>query len=86
MTLSKDDADKVASELVSLSIDIKEKQDKIKELKAQLLEYVELEGINDTSWSADGGYVEISTKVKYDLPEIPADVQEIGRASCRERV
>ena len=30
MTLSKDDADKVASELVSLSIDIKEKQDKIK--------------------------------------------------------
>lgn len=75
MTLSKDDADKVASELVSLSIDIKEKQDKIKELKAQLLEYVELEGINDTSWSADGGYVEISTKVKYDLPEIPADVQ-----------
>ena len=75
MTLSKDDADKVASELVSLSIDIKEKQDKIKELEAQLLEYVELEGINDTSWSADGGYVEISTKVKYDLPEIPADVQ-----------
>lgn len=75
MTLSKDDADKVASELVSLSIDIKEKQDKIKELKAQLLEYVELEGINDTSWSADGGYVEISTKVKYELPEIPADVQ-----------
>lgn len=75
MTLSKEDADKVASELVSLSIDIKEKQDKIKELKAQLLEYVELEGINDTSWSADGGYVEISTKVKYDLPEIPADVQ-----------
>lgn len=75
MTLSKDDADKVASELVSLSIDIKEKQDKIKELKAQLLEYVELQGINDTSWSADGGYVEISTKVKYDLPEIPADVQ-----------
>lgn len=75
MTLSKDDADKVASELVALSIDIKEKQDKIKELKAQLLEYVELEGINDTSWSADGGYVEISTKVKYDLPEIPADVQ-----------
>lgn len=75
MTISKEDADRVASELVALSIDIKEKQDKIKELKAQLLEYVDLEGINDTSWSADGGYVEISTKVKYNLPEIPADVQ-----------
>lgn len=75
MTISKDDADKLACELVSLSMEIREKQDKIKELKAQLLEYVDLEGINDTSWSADGGYVEISTKIKYDLPEIPADVQ-----------
>lgn len=75
MTLSKEDADKVAAELVELTLSQKETTEKIKELKAQLLEYAELEDINDTSWAADGGYVELTTKTRYDLPEIPADVQ-----------
>lgn len=75
MTISKEEADKVAAELVQLTLETKEKQDKIKELKAQLLEYVDLEDINDTSWAADGGYVEITTKTSYDLVELDADVQ-----------
>jgi cell division FtsZ-interacting protein ZapD len=56
MTISKDDADKLACELVSLSMEIKEKQDKIKELKAQLLEYAEangIEGVDSSMLKAD---------------------------------
>lgn len=81
MTLSREEAQEVATELVQLSLDIKEKQQKIKDLKAQLLEYVDLENIDDTSWSADGGYVEISSKVTYDLVELEADVN-INPAVC----
>lgn len=75
MTISKDEAEKLASELVELTISQKEVVQKIKDIKAQLLEYTEIEDINDTSWSADGGYVEVTTKTKYDLVDIPADVQ-----------
>ena len=81
MTISKDEAEKLASELVELTISQKEVVQKIKDIKAQLLEYTEIEDINDTSWSADGGYVEITTKVKYDLVEIPAEV-EIDPSVC----
>lgn len=75
MTISKDEAEKLAAELVELTISQKEVVQKIKDIKAQLLEYTEIEDINDTSWSADGGYVEVTTKIKYDLVDIPADVQ-----------
>ena len=75
MTISKDEAEKLASELVELTISQKEVVQKIKDIKAQLLEYTEIEDINDTSWAADGGYVEVTTKTKYDLVDIPADVQ-----------
>lgn len=75
MTISKDEAEKLAAELVELTISQKEVVQKIKDIKAQLLEYTEIEDINDTSWSADGGYVEVTTKTKYDLVDIPADVQ-----------
>lgn len=81
MTISKEEADKLASELVQLTLSQKEANEKIKELKAQLLEYTDVENINDTSWAADGGYVEITTKVKYDLVEIPAEV-EIDPSVC----
>ena len=75
MTISKDEAEKLASELVELTISQKEVVQKIKDIKAQLLEYAGVEDINDTSGSADGGDVEVTTKTKYDLVDIPADVQ-----------
>lgn len=75
MTISSEEAKKVAEELVALTLAQKESNEKIKELKAQLLEFCDLEDINDTSWAADGGYVEVTTQTKYKLPEIPADVQ-----------
>ena len=71
--MNKEDAELKATELVALSLQIKEIKDKIDLLKAELLEFTEIENISDTVWQADNGYVEVVTETKYKLTEIPSD-------------
>lgn len=75
MTYTKDEAQKAASRLVELTIKTKEMNAEIKDLKAGLLEYAEIEGLCDTSWNAQNGFVEISTLTKYKLEDIPVEGQ-----------
>ena len=71
--MNKEEAELKATELVALSLQIKEIKDKIDLLKAELLEFTEIENISDTVWQADNGYVEVVTETKYKLTEIPSD-------------
>ena len=71
MTYTQEEAQKAAHELVEATIKVKELQAAIKDYKAGLLEYAEIESINDTSWNAQNGYVELHTVTKYVLDDIP---------------
>ena len=75
MTYTQEEAQAAAHELVELTYKSKEMNSKIKDLKAGLKEYAEVEGISDTSWHAQNGYVEISTVTKYKLEDIPVEGQ-----------
>ena len=75
MTYTQEEAQAAAHELVELTYKAKEMNSKIKDLKAGLKEYAEVEGISDTSWHAQNGYVEISTVTKYKLEDIPVEGQ-----------
>ena len=74
MTYTREEAQEAASKLVELTIKTKEMNAEIKDLKAGLKEYAEIEGLLDTSWHAQNGYVEISTVTKYKLEDIPSDI------------
>lgn len=71
--MNKEEAELKATELVALSLQAKEIKEKIDLLKAELLEFTEIENISDTVWQADNGYVEVVTETKYKLTEIPSD-------------
>lgn len=71
--MNKEEAELKATELVALSLQAKEIKEKIDLLKAELLEFTEIENISDTVWSADNGYVEVKTETKYKLADIPSD-------------
>ena len=75
MTYSREEAQKVANDLVEATIKLKELQSAIKDYKAGLLEFAEVENINDTSWAAQNGYVELTTVTKRELMDIPAEPQ-----------
>lgn len=75
MTYTREEAHEAASKLVELTIKTKEMNAEIKDLKAGLKEYAEIEGLLDTSWHAQNGYVEISTVTKYKLEDIPVEGQ-----------
>lgn len=75
MTYTQEEAQAAAHELVELTYKSKEMNSKIKDLKAGLKEYAEVEGISDTSWHAQNGYVEYSTVTKYKLEDIPVEGQ-----------
>lgn len=75
MTYTQEEAQAAAHELVELTYKAKEMNSKIKDLKAGLKEYAEVEGISDTSWHAQNGYVEITTVTKYKLEDIPVEGQ-----------
>ena len=75
MTYTREEAQEAASKLVELTIKTKEMNAEIKDLKAGLKEYAEIEGLLDTSWHAQNGYVEISTVTKYKLEDIPVEGQ-----------
>ena len=78
MTYTREEAQKAAHELVEATIKVKELQSAIKDYKAGLLEFAEIENINDTSWAAQNGYVELTTQTKYKLSDIPVkpDIQQ----------
>lgn len=69
---SKEQAENYAQELVNLSIEEKQIKDRIKSIKGALLEFSDLEGLDNTVWSCDNGYVQIETNTKYKLAEVPA--------------
>lgn len=75
MTYSAEDAEKAANKLVELTLKQQELQNEIKDLKANILEWAEVEGVNDTSWAVDNGYVELLTETKYKLSEIPVETK-----------
>ena len=75
MTYTQEEAQAAAHELVELTYKTKEMNSKIKDLKAGLKEFAEVEGLNDTSWHAQNGYVEITTVTKYKLEDIPVEGQ-----------
>ena len=73
MSLDKDTVEQAASELVALTIEKQGLDKKIRALKGQILEYTDLENINDISWLVDNGCVEITTETKYRLADVPAE-------------
>ena len=75
MTYTMEEAQAAAHDLVELTIKTKEMNSQIKDLKAGLKEFAEVEGLNDTSWHAQNGYVEITTVTKYKLEDIPVEGQ-----------
>lgn len=73
--MNKEEAENKATELIQLAIQEKELKSKIKTLKADLLDYLDLENKNEHIWNADNGYVELVTETKYKLADVPADIK-----------
>ena len=73
--MNKEEAENKATELIQLAIQEKELKSKIKTLKADLLDYLDLENKNEYIWNADNGYVELVTETKYKLADVPADIK-----------
>lgn len=75
MTISAEEAEKYAQELVRCTIDLNQTKERVKSLKDALLEFVEVEGLTDKIWSCDNGYVEFKFVTKYKLADIPANTE-----------
>ena len=73
--MEREEAELKAEELVKLAIQRKEINDKIRQLKGELLEYTDIENIADVAWPADNGLVEVMTETKYKLADVPAEVK-----------
>lgn len=72
MTISAEEADKYAAELVRLTIDANQTKDRIKSLKDALIDFVDVEQLTEKVWACDNGYVEFKIDTKYKLVDIPA--------------
>lgn len=76
MTISADEADKYAQEMVRLTVDMNQTKERLKSLKDALLEFADVENIPEKVWQCDNGYVELKLETKYKLnQEIPATVE-----------
>lgn len=75
MTLSEQEAEKYAEELVKLSIDVKQTRERIKSIKDALMEYVDVEQLPSKVWQCDNGYVDFHIETKYKLADVPATVE-----------
>lgn len=72
--MNKEEAKSIAKELVNLTLEVKERNQKIKELKQKLIDYTNLEDTCSIDFEGDYGYwVIVDTKTKYKLVEIPDD-------------
>ena len=72
--MNAEEAEKLAEDLVRLSIEQKQIAARIRSIKGALLEYTDIENLLDKVWMADNGHVEINTITKYKLAEVPAEV------------
>lgn len=75
MTFTSQEAEEAAKKLVDLTMKQNELSEQIKDIKAQLIEFTEVENMSDWSCAVDNGYVEIKTEVKYKLSEIPFETK-----------
>lgn len=75
MTISAEDADKYAAELVRLSVDMEQTKERIKSIKDALMEFVDVEQLMEKVWVCDNGYVEFNFETKYKLVDIPATTE-----------
>lgn len=73
--MNEQEAENLAIELVNLYKQANELKNKIKEIKGQLIEFTDLENLNDKTWITDNAYVEVSTQTKYKLAEVPAEIK-----------
>ena len=73
--MEREEVELKAEELVKLAIQRKEINDKIRQIKGELLEYTDIENIADIAWPADNGLVEVMTETKYKLADVPAEVK-----------
>lgn len=71
--MEKHEAESKAAELVLLAIQHKELSNKIRSLKAELKQYTDANNMNEMIWQVDNGYVEVLSRTKYKLADIPAD-------------
>ena len=63
--------DKLAEELVSLSLKEKQLKQRIKTIKGTILEHCDINNISDQTWSVDNGHVCVTSQVKNKLVDIP---------------
>lgn len=76
MTISSEEAEKYAQEMVRLTLEQNHTKERLKSIKDALLEYADVENLTEKIWSCDNGYVEIKIETKYKLnQEIPATVE-----------
>lgn len=75
MTISSEEAEKYAAELIRLSVDVKQTKERIKSIKDALMEYVDVEQLTEKTWVCDNGYVEFKIDTKYKLVDIPATTE-----------
>lgn len=75
MTISEQEAEKYAQELVRLTVDMNQTKERIKSIKDALLDFVKVENLPDKTWVCDNGYVEFKYETKYKLVDIPATTE-----------
>lgn len=67
------DIQKLAEELVRLEQQKKTIAAKIKQIKAEIKDYTDVENVNDRAWMVDNGCVEVITKTRTKLVDVPAE-------------
>lgn len=71
-----------AHELVNLAMQQKELSDRIKVLKAEILEYTNINNLSETSWGVGASYVEVATQCTYRVNhDVPVKI-EIDDTVC----
>lgn len=75
MTISAEEAEKYAAELVRLTVDAEQTKERIKSIKDALMEYLDVEQLMEKVWACDNGYVEFGFETKYKLVDIPATTE-----------
>lgn len=76
--MDKEEIRNLAKELVELTLEVKDRNKKIKELKGKILEYTDLENLCAIDFEGTAGYwVAVDTKTSYKLVDIPAENYEV---------
>ena len=74
--MNKEEANELAKELCKLTLDVKQKNSRIKDLKAKIWEYMDLEKTISLSFPCDDGYyADFNTETVRELVDIPVKVK-----------